>query len=58
MDMAYGIDESAASDAYIAQAELALKGFEQATMPGAFLVDLLPWRKRTSSYLPAPMHAR
>jgi hypothetical protein len=58
MDMAYGIDEPATSDAYVARAELALEGFEQAAVPGAFLVDLLPWRKciRSCPLPPRPAH--
>lgn len=47
MDIAYGIDVLPVGDPYIDTAEKALASVSIATMPGAFLVDLIP--ARTSS---------
>jgi hypothetical protein len=51
MSITYGIDIEDKEDRYIAMAEKALEGVGQAASPGAFLVDLLPWRKLSSSLL-------
>jgi hypothetical protein len=51
MSITYGIDIEDKEDRYIAMAERALEGVGQAASPGAFLVDLLPWRKLSSSLL-------
>src|SRR5258708_1229228 len=43
MDIAYGIQIKDKSDEYIHIAESALEGMSEAAVPGAFLVDQIPW---------------
>lgn len=45
MNVTYGIHIDAQEDRYITIAERALDGMAKAANPGAFLVDLLPFRK-------------
>jgi hypothetical protein len=45
MKIGYGYDVASTSDRYISIAERALSLFAVATVPGAHLVDLMPWRK-------------
>jgi len=42
MEMAYGIDIKSHEDKFLQAADQALKHFETAMIPGAFLVDTLP----------------
>lgn len=50
MDIAYGIQVKDRTDEFITIAESALEGLSEAAVPGAFLVDQIPWR---TSPLPA-----
>ena len=43
MDIAYGIQIKDKTDEYIHIAESALEGLSAAAIPGAFLVDQMPW---------------
>jgi hypothetical protein len=43
MDIAYGIKVKETNDEYIHIAEGALEGTSEAAIPGAFLVDQIPW---------------
>ena len=43
MDIAYGIQIKDKTDEYIHIAESALEGMSEAAVPGAFLVDQIPW---------------
>lgn len=43
MDIAYGIQVKDKTDEYIRIAESALEGLSAAAVPGAFLVDQMPW---------------
>jgi hypothetical protein len=45
MNVTYGITIAPKNDRYITIAEKALAGMAEAANPGAFLVDLLPFRK-------------
>lgn len=44
MNAVYGIRVAEGEDKYILVAEKALEGMAKAAQPGAFLVDLIPWR--------------
>ncbi|KAJ6549908.1 cytochrome P450 [Mycena capillaripes] len=52
MDVAYGIDVLPIDDPYIRLAKAALQGLALATLPGAFLVDTIPWLKYVPSWVP------
>ena len=43
MDIAYGIQIKDKTDEYIHIAESALEGMSEAAVPGAFLVNQIPW---------------
>lgn len=44
MDVVYGIQVTGSTDRYITMAEKVAKMLEEAVLPGAFLVDLIPLR--------------
>ncbi|KDQ59106.1 hypothetical protein JAAARDRAFT_113176, partial [Jaapia argillacea MUCL 33604] len=52
MDMAYGIKIDAKKDNYEEMAELLVDAIERTAVPGAFLVDLLPFLKYVPAWLP------
>lgn len=52
MDIAYGIEVQPKDDPYIKAAELALAAVARAAMPGAFLVDALPFLKHVPAWVP------
>ncbi|KAJ6452154.1 cytochrome P450 [Mycena vulgaris] len=52
MDVTYGIDVLPANDPYIAIVKKALNGVETASVPGAFLVDVIPALKYVPSWFP------
>ena len=52
MDIAYGIKVQGSGDHYISLAEEVLKGSQEATIPGAFLVDLFPILAYVPSWFP------
>ena len=52
MDIAYGIKVQESGDRYISLAEEVLKGGEEASIPGAFLVDFLPILAYVPSWFP------
>ena len=47
----YGIEVATSNDKFVALAEAALLCMSQALRPGAFLVDVLPFRKFIFSFL-------
>ena len=42
IDIAYGIEVQESGDPYLSLAEEAVKGSDEASVPGTFLVDLFP----------------
>ena len=52
MKISYGIDVKESDDPYLAIAEDALDGVNQAAIPGAFWVDLFPILKYVPSWFP------
>jgi len=52
MDTSYGIRVSESNDPYIQTAELAMDGLNQAAVPGAFLVDIIPALKYVPKWFP------
>ena len=52
MKITYDIDVQESNDPYIKVAEEALKGLHEASIPGAFLVDLFPMLKFVPSWFP------
>ncbi|KIJ40678.1 hypothetical protein M422DRAFT_256372 [Sphaerobolus stellatus SS14] len=48
----YGIHVKAEDDPHIMAAEESLKAFEEAGVPGAFLVDIFPWMKYIPHWVP------
>lgn len=52
MNVTYGIDVQESDDPYIALAEEALSGINEAAIPGAFWIDLFPILKHVPSWLP------
>ena len=52
MDIAYGIKVQESGDHYISIAEEAIRGSEEATIPGAFWVDLFPILAYVPSWFP------
>ena len=52
MKITYGIDVQESDDPYIQVGEEAVKGFDEAGIPGAFLVDLFPMLKFVPSWFP------
>ena len=52
MNITYGIDVQESDDPYILLAEEALKGFNEAAIPGTFWVDLFPILKHVPSWFP------
>ncbi|KAF8210798.1 cytochrome P450 [Mycena galopus ATCC 62051] len=52
MDITYGIDVRYSDDQYIRIAEEAMHGLSVASIPGAFLVDTIPWLKHVPSWVP------
>jgi hypothetical protein len=44
LKLAYGYATREHDDPFVRQAEIVLAQFSVATMPGAFLVDIVPWR--------------
>lgn len=43
LGIAYGLDIREAQDPYIADAKLAVEAFSAGTVPGAYLVDTIPF---------------
>ena len=60
MRVTYGYDvpEAASKDAFISYANEAMEGFSQASEPGAFLVDTLPWLKYVPDWFPGAQFKR
>ncbi len=52
MDIAYGIQVEKRTDEYISVAENALEGLSAAAVPGAFMVDQIPFLKYVPSWFP------
>lgn len=52
MSIAYGITVQEHEDPYFAIAEEAVNGLNEATVPGAFLVDFIPILKYLPSWFP------
>lgn len=52
MDASYGIRVSESNDPYIRTAEQAMDGLNQAAVPGAFLVDIIPALKYVPKWFP------
>jgi hypothetical protein len=52
MDIAYGIEVQESGDHYISLAEEVMKGIEEASIPGAFWVDLFPILAYVPSWFP------
>ncbi|CAA7261125.1 unnamed protein product [Cyclocybe aegerita] len=52
MSVTYGIDVLPKNDPYIETAEKSLRAVLDAAVPGAFLVDSLPWLKYLPEFLP------
>ena len=52
MDIAYGIEVQESGDRYISLAEEVIKGGSEASIPGAFWVDLLPILAYVPSWFP------
>ena len=52
MQVVYGIEIQESDDPYISLAEEALNGLNEATAPGAFLVDFFPVLKYVPSWFP------
>jgi len=54
MSLTYGFDVKSHDDPFLAAAERALAILEEATVPGAFLVNTFPIRKRLSKNVVSP----
>ena len=52
MKIGYGISVQESDDPYISIAEVVLSGGPEAGVPGAFLVDFLPFLKHVPSWFP------
>jgi hypothetical protein len=52
MDIAYGIKVQESGDHYVSLAEEVVKGSDEASIPGAFLVDLIPILAYVPSWFP------
>ncbi|KIJ40664.1 hypothetical protein M422DRAFT_173338 [Sphaerobolus stellatus SS14] len=52
MEVTYGIHVKAEDDPYLMAAEVSLKAFGEAGVPGAFLVDIFPWMKYIPHWIP------
>ncbi|KAF7977304.1 hypothetical protein HWV62_4283 [Athelia sp. TMB] len=52
MDIAYGIEVLPENDPYLDIAEAAVKAFNDASVPGAFLVDSIPLLKHVPAWVP------
>ncbi|KAL0945852.1 hypothetical protein HGRIS_012135 [Hohenbuehelia grisea] len=52
LEIAYGLDIKATGDPYVELAQKGMRGVESAVVPGAFLVDLVPWLQRVPDWLP------
>ena len=52
MDIAYGIKVEESGDRYISLAEEAMKGSDEAGIPGAFWVDIFPILAYVPSWFP------
>ena len=52
MDVAYGIDVLPENDPYIKTAEAAMGALNDASIPGAFLVDMIPLFKYVPAWVP------
>jgi hypothetical protein len=52
MQVTYGIEVKESYDPYISLAQEALNGLNEATAPGAFLVDFFPILKYVPSWFP------
>lgn len=54
MSLTYGLDIKSHDDPFLSSAERALAIMEEVTVPGAFLVDTFPSRKRQSKSMGSP----
>ncbi|KZP02374.1 cytochrome P450, partial [Athelia psychrophila] len=52
MDVAYGIEVQPVNDPYVATAEAAFASVTIATLPGAFMVDMMPILKHVPAWMP------
>ena len=52
MSLAYGLKIRDTNDPFLDKAERALKAALDATLPGAFLVNFVPWLKYVPEWLP------
>ncbi|KAI0635409.1 cytochrome P450 [Trametes polyzona] len=52
LSLTYGLSVETADSEYICQAEDTMRIVTKATVPGAFLCDLMPWMKYLPSWLP------
>lgn len=52
LDIAYGIEVLPTGDPYIRTAEASFESVCQATLPGAFLVDMLPILRHVPEWMP------
>ena len=52
IDIAYGIEVQESGDPYLSLAEEAVKGSDEASVPGTFLVDLFPILVYVPSWFP------
>ncbi|KAJ7146035.1 cytochrome P450 [Mycena epipterygia] len=58
LSITYGLSVDAADDEYITHADDTMRLIGEATVPGAFLCDLLPLLKYVPSWIPFKQHAR
>ncbi|KIJ46265.1 hypothetical protein M422DRAFT_165543 [Sphaerobolus stellatus SS14] len=52
MEVTYGIHVKEEDDPYLMAAEVSLKAFGEAGVPGTFLVDIFPWMKYIPHWVP------
>ncbi|EJF59311.1 cytochrome P450 [Dichomitus squalens LYAD-421 SS1] len=58
LSVTYGLSVSTADSEYISHAEDTMHMISKATVPGAFLADLLPWMKHLPSWVPFQQEAK
>ncbi|KAI0759411.1 cytochrome P450 [Trametes elegans] len=52
LTVTYGLEVASADDEYVSHAEETMRMISQATVPGAFLCDLIPWIRYLPSWIP------
>ncbi|KIJ22982.1 hypothetical protein M422DRAFT_196467, partial [Sphaerobolus stellatus SS14] len=52
MEIAYGMDLKDKDDPYFSRAQQVVRAMDETALPGAFLVDLIPWLKYIPSWVP------